>query len=218
MKDDKVHVFLNRLGLWLSKYKKVALWCAFALSAGAAGVYYYVAYYRSSLTTQAYQKLSFAEEYLRLDSLDIALNGAGNNIGLLGVIRKYASTPAANLAHYYVGVVYLRKQKYTDAIPHLEAFTTKNAIAESRRLSALADAFAELAKLPQAHDYYLRAATAGAADPIWASDCLFKAARVIEDTQPEQAIDCYKRIKQRYPRSPIVPVVEKCLSRLGVFS
>src|ERR1043166_2296856 len=47
-----------------------------------------------------------AEEYYRMDSVNLALNGDGQYPGFLTVIRKYSGTDAANLADYYAGSCY----------------------------------------------------------------------------------------------------------------
>ncbi len=41
-----------------------------------------------------------AEEYYRMDSLNLALNGDGQNLGFLKVIDRYGGTDAGNLADF----------------------------------------------------------------------------------------------------------------------
>ena len=46
-----------------------------------------------------------AEEYYRMDSVNLALNGDGQYPGFLKIISKYGGTDAANLANFMPAVV-----------------------------------------------------------------------------------------------------------------
>ncbi len=47
-----------------------------------------------------------AEKYFAEDSLNLALNGDGNYSGFLQIIDDYKWSEAANLSHYYAGVIF----------------------------------------------------------------------------------------------------------------
>ena len=66
-----------------------------------------------------------AEQYYLLDSFNLALNGDGLELGLLDVVDQYGSTPSGKLAHYYIGMIYLKQGNYEDAIAHLKSIKAK---------------------------------------------------------------------------------------------
>ena len=62
----------------------------------AGGWYVYQNYFKNPKEVKAADAMFKAEEYYRLDSTNLALNGDGQNWGFLKVIDKYGSTKAAN--------------------------------------------------------------------------------------------------------------------------
>src|ERR1700742_3682877 len=52
---------------------------------------------------QATEAMFHAEEYFRMDSIRLALNGDNINAGFLKIISRYGSTKAGNLAAFYAG-------------------------------------------------------------------------------------------------------------------
>ncbi|MFX5999199.1 hypothetical protein ABTF05_22725, partial [Acinetobacter baumannii] len=65
-----------------------------------------------------------AQQYFAIDSLNLVLNGDGQNKGALYVIKNYGGTKAANLAHYYAGVSYLKLGDFNNAVKYLKDFST----------------------------------------------------------------------------------------------
>jgi hypothetical protein len=53
-----------------------------------------------------------AVRYFESDSLNLALNGDGNNLGFLQIVEDYSGTKAGNLANYYAGVIYLKQGNF----------------------------------------------------------------------------------------------------------
>ena len=69
---------------------------------------------------EAQKAIYAAEYYFEKDSLELALNGAGESIGFLGIIDDYSSTASGNLAKYYAGICYLNLEDYEAAIDYLK--------------------------------------------------------------------------------------------------
>ena len=86
--------------------------------AGILGYRYYVNSQNEIALSEMYQ----AEIYFQNDSLDLALTGDGNSYGFLDVIEDYGLTKAANLAHYYAGVCYLKKGNFNASDRPLRRF------------------------------------------------------------------------------------------------
>jgi tetratricopeptide (TPR) repeat protein len=96
--------------------------------------------------------------YFESDSLDLALNGDGNHLGLLDIIDEYGGTDAANLAEYYAGTAYLLKGNYNTAIEYLGSFSSGDILIQGRAYSLTGDAYMELGNYGKAAEFYNKAA------------------------------------------------------------
>lgn len=165
-----------------------------------------------------------AEELYRMDSLDKALNGDGANQGLLRIISRYSGTPAANRARLMAGSIYLRKADYKNAIKHLEEFSSNVPQIQARGTALLADAYSEMGAATnnngnkeKAAGLYEKAASTFEKDDLNAADYLFRAGFLYESMgKTKEAIDAYKKIKEKYPKSDRAFDIDKYLARLGV--
>lgn len=167
---------------------------------------------------KASEELFTAESNFRKDSFNLALNGFQGKAGFLKVISKYGGTNAANLAHIYAGECYMHLGEYQKAIQHLEDFNPGSAIqAEAKVEGLLGDAYAELKKNNEAIDHYKNAGTLFPEDQAISSEYLFRGALLAEiNGKNDLAIELYKTIKDKYPRTDKGFVVDKFLARLGV--
>jgi len=102
---------------WLESNPKIVLGVLAPLVVVVGGYFGY-GYYIDGQENEAQKEMFQAQRYFEQhidavgDSLKFALNGDGNNLGFLDVIDEYSGTPAANLANYYVGVIYLKQGKF----------------------------------------------------------------------------------------------------------
>lgn len=149
----------------------------------------------------ANEQMFMAEYYFSVDSLDLALNGDGNNLGFYDIIDEYGRTPAGRLSHYYVGLILMKQGQFEDAIDHLKKFKSKDEILSAMAKGAIGDAYVELGDLDEALEYYLEAANKRPnyfVTPIFLS----KAAWVYEEQgELQKALDIYVQIKTEYFRS-----------------
>lgn len=173
-----------------------------------------------------------AEEYFRLDSVNLALNGDGQYPGFLTVIRKYSGTDAANLANYYAGSCYLKSGDNNNAVKYLKDFSTSARQIQARAYKLLADAYADQGKNPEALEYYKKAAHHFETDDNNSAEYLFMAAyfadRVMKNSK--EAIDLYKELKQKFSNAIITgnsdrggtgragDLADNYLAQLGVYS
>ena len=75
------------------------------------------------------------------DSLyNIALNGDDLNMGMLDVIEEFSGTNAANLAHYYTGMMYLNMNDYQNSIKFLSKFNSNDILLSSLATGSIGDA------------------------------------------------------------------------------
>lgn len=169
---------------------------------------------------KAVEAMFKAEEYYRADSLKVALNGDGINAGFLKVIDRYGGTKAGNLARFYAGDIYLQMGDFNNAIKHLKDFDTDAKQVQARSYKLLGDAYAESGKNSNALDAYKKAAHHFEEDDVNSSEYLFVAAyfadRVVKDQK--EAINLFKELKEKYPRTEKGFEADKYLAQLGVYS
>lgn len=120
--------------------------------------YYGYRYYVEQQDNEAQAQMFRSQFYFENDSLDRALNGAGGNPGFLTIIEDYSGTPAANLSHFYVGAIYLKKGKFNEAVEHLKSFSSSDLLVAPRAKALLGDAYMELNQLEDAISAYKAAA------------------------------------------------------------
>ncbi|MGY6559085.1 MAG: tetratricopeptide repeat protein [Nitritalea sp.] len=96
--------------------------------------------------------------YFEQDQTDLALAGDGDAKGFLDIIKQYGGTDAANLAHYYVGSIYMSESKYSDAVDYLKKFTANDYFVQAQAFALLGDAYLELNNTKEAISFYKKAA------------------------------------------------------------
>lgn len=158
-----------------------------------------------------------AEEYFRNDSLAVALNGDGQNKGFLNVIKNFDGTKAANLAHFYAGVIYLKTHDFNNAVKHLKDFDTESKQIQMIAYGRLGDAYSELGKKDEAVDYYKKAGKEFEADQFNSSEFLFRAGYLLESMgKNNDAVQVYKQIKEKFPKTEKGFSIDKYIYRLSV--
>jgi TolA-binding protein len=142
---------------WFERNPKLVIGIAagiMLLVGGFFGYRYYIGNQDGIAQNEMYQ----AVRYFEADSLNLALNGDGNNLGFLQIIDDYGRTDAGNLANYYTGAIYLKQGKYPLAIFHLEDFSASDLLVQARAYSLMGDAYMEQKDYENAAKYYDKAA------------------------------------------------------------
>jgi tetratricopeptide (TPR) repeat protein len=163
---------------------------------------------------EAQSQMFVAEQYFERDSFNLALYGDGNYYGFLDIIDEYKITKAANLAHYYSGISYLRMGEYESAIEYLKKFDSDDHMLAPLTQGALGDAYLELDDQEEALRHYERASSLN--DNAFLSPIfLFKAGRIYESLGDfTKALRNYERIKSDYPESQEARNIEKFITRV----
>ena len=161
-----------------------------------------------------------AEEYFRMDSSRLALNGDGQNPGFLSIISKYGGTDAGNLANYYAGVCYLKQNDNQNAVKYLKKFDSDAKQIQQRAYKLLGDAYGDLGNNKEALDYYKKAAHHFEADKQSSAEALGMAAYFAEKMVKDQkeAIALYTELKKKFPNTDEGRAADKYLGRLGVYN
>ncbi|WP_207493315.1 tetratricopeptide repeat protein [Aridibaculum aurantiacum] len=203
-------------GFW-EKNKKAIIGVSAAIIVLAAGWLAYKHLVKEPNNARAAEAMFKAEEFFRNDSLDLALNGNGQYKGFLHIINNFGGTPSANLAHYYAGVIYLKKQDFNNAVKHLKNFTTDADQVQMIAYGKLGDAYSEQGKKEEAVEQYKKAGKHFPEDEVNSSEFLFRAGYLLESMgKNQEAVDVYKQIKQKYPRTEKGFSIDKYIYRLSI--
>ncbi|MBX9732613.1 MAG: tetratricopeptide repeat protein [Chitinophagaceae bacterium] len=203
-------------GVWKNLQKPILAVLVVALVIGG-GYYGYKEYIQKPKEEKAADAIFKAQQYFAIDSLNLVLNGDGQNKGALYVIKNYGGTKAANLAHYYAGVSYLKLGDFNNAVKYLKDFSTDAKQVHLLALGCLGDAYAELNKKEEAIEAYKKAANTFEEDENNSSEYLFRAALLSETIgKTKEAISLYKELKEQFPKTEKGFQADKYINRLSI--
>ena len=198
---------------WFEKNPKIVIGII-AVLALTVGGYFGYRYYAGGQEDQAQKEMFQAVRYFEADSLNLALNGDGNNLGFLQIIDDYSMTDAANLANFYAGAIYLKQGKFPLAIFHLEDFSVNDLLVQARAYSLMGDAYMEQKDYENAAKYYDKASS-HKPNKQFTPVYLMKAALAYEKlNQNDKAIAAYQTIIDNYWESPEYQNAKKFKARL----
>ena len=171
-------------------------------------------YYMDSQNDAAQEEMFQAVFYFEADSLSKALNGDGNNYGFLEIIDEYGGTKAANLAHYYSGLIYLKQGEFGEAISQLNEFSASDLLVQAKAYALIGDAYMEQEQYGQAAEQYDQAADYKS-NAFFTPQYLIKAALAYEaNSNLEAAAQRYQRIMDEFPTASELQQAQKQYARL----
>ncbi|MDR2885516.1 MAG: tetratricopeptide repeat protein [Rikenellaceae bacterium] len=157
------------------------------------------------------EQLFIAEDYQQ------ALDGDGNNEGLLEVIDQWGSTAHGNLARQYAGICYMKLDKPEEALDVLSKYKTSkgapNVIVNAQNFGLRGDLLAKQGKDKEALDMY-RKAIAAAENSLTTPFYLKKAGILSEKTGDFAGAKAfYQRIADEFGMSMEARDIEKSIGR-----
>ncbi len=198
---------------WIERHPKIMGGIAIALALVVVG-YFGFNYYKSNLEADAQKEMFQAIYYFEADSLNLALNGDGNNLGFIDIIGEYGITDAANLAHFYAGVSFLKLGKFEAARLYLGDFSSNDLLIQARAYSLIGDAYMEEQNYKDAARYYEKAAN-HKPNKYFTPAYLMKAALAFERSeQVDKAIKAYDEVITKYWESAEYQNARKLKARL----
>ena len=181
-----------------------------------AGYFSYQHYVKGPEELKAADAVWKAEQYYRMDSARLALNGDGANQGFLRIISRFEGTKVANLSKFYAASCYIKLGDYNNAIKYLKDFKTSDKLISVRAIGLLGDAYAETGKKKEAVESYRKAGSVFEQDDHNSPEYLFRAGLLYQDLgNNKEAIDMFRIIKEKYPTSERGAEIDKYLARLG---
>ncbi len=204
---------LSRTEEFIEKNRGIVFGISGLILLVVAGVFGF-RYYKNSQNAQAQSEMFQAIYYFESDSLDLALNGDGNNLGFVDISEEYAITDAGNLANFYAGTAYLKQEKFKLAILYLEDFNSSDLLIQARAYSLIGDAYMELADYQNAASFYEKAANYKP-NKYFTPQYLMKAALAHEKLNANSAaIEAYQTIIDQYWESAEFQNARKYKARL----
>jgi len=198
---------------WMERHPKTTIGVLVALVLLVGG-YFGFQYFKDNQESEAQREMFQAVYYFEADSLDLALNGDGNNLGFVDIIDDYGITDAANLANYYAGAAYLKQGKYNVARMYLEDFSSNDLLIQARAYSLIGDTYMEEKSFEEAARFYDKAANYKP-NKYFSPAYLMKAALAFEKGNEEaRAIAAYDKIINEYFDTPEVQEARKFKARL----
>jgi tetratricopeptide (TPR) repeat protein len=163
---------------------------------------------------EASDQMYRAVEYFEKDSLNLALNGDGQNSGLLDVADEYGSTKTGNLAKFYIGCIYLKQNKLEDAKSYFEDFKSSDDMVSAACYAALASIAEQEKEFDKAAGLYQKASDVQK-NKFTSPQFLADAARCYESAENyASALRLYEYIKKEYPDSQEGSQIEKYITRV----
>ncbi len=213
MAEKETGIDLTRFELWIDNNKQLLSYIVGGLFVVVVGYLGFTKLYLGPKETEAQNQMFVAQKNFEKDSLNLALNGDVNYPGFLKIIDDYKWTKAANLAHYYAGIIYLKQGKFEDAIKQLKDFNGKDKMVSGMALGAIGDAYSELNQMDNAVEYYKKAAYNNENDmltPLF----LKKAGMALEfEKKYTDAKKLYQEIQTKYPNTVEGRDIDKYIAR-----
>ncbi|MEO7990201.1 MAG: tetratricopeptide repeat protein [Chryseolinea sp.] len=198
---------------WMEQNPKTVIGAALVILLVVGG-YFGFTYYKNNQNVQAQKDMFQAVYYFEADSLNLALNGDGNNLGFLAIIEDYGITDAGNLASFYAGASYLKQGKYELARLYLEDFSSNDLLVQARAYSLVGDAYMEEQKFEDAAKFYNKAANYKP-NKFFSPTYLMKEALAYEKlNQNDKAKEAYDKVISQYWESPEYNNARKFKARL----
>ena len=204
---------------WVERNQNKILGLVAIISIIVIGVFAYSKLIKEPKESSAFNKMYFAQKkfdeavLINNDSMyNIALNGDDLNMGMLQIIDEFGGTNAANLAHYYSGIMYLKMNDYPNSIKYLSEFSSDDILLSSLATGSIGDAFAELNQFDDAFDYYVKASKSNNnySSPMY----LFKAGLVaMRLNKFNRSEEYFSIIKQDYPNSTEAKNIDAFISK-----
>ena len=217
---DSSEVVIAKAKSFWDKYSKPLMIVSTLIILVIGGWYVYQNFFQKPKEAKAIEAMFWAEEYYRLDSVNLALNGDGQNLGFVKIVDKFGGTKAGKLASFYAGSCYLKLNDYEKAVKYLKKFSSSSDLVQARAYKLLGDAYADWGKNDEALSNYKKAGRHFEKDEANSPEYLFAAAYFADKVMKNQkeAISLYKELKEKYPRSQQAFDADNYLAQLGVYS
>jgi len=204
---------LGKTGKFVNENQKSLLFIIGAVVLLIAGYLVYLKVYLAPREVTAANQMYVAQDFWEKKDWDKAINGDAGYPGFVKIIDDYGSTKAANLAYYYLGIAYLNKGQYQQAIDNLTSYHGDDSMVAAEALGGAGDAYVELKNYDKAETYFKKAADK-ANNKFLSPLYLKKLGLAYEaDNDYKSADETYKKIKTDYYSSAEAQNIDEYIAR-----
>lgn len=205
---------LSKIEKYLEENRKSLTVIVGGILAIVVGYFAVDMFYQQPREQEGQLEIFKAQQYFESDSLSLALNGRGLDMGFMEVADKFSGTKAGNLANYYAGNCALRLGQYQEAIAFFDDFSSNDPILSVIAKGSIGDAFMEINQPKEALEYYSKAVN-GEENNLVVPFYLKKAGILAEsEGQLDQALKFYRRLKTEFKDSRDALDVDKYIARI----
>ncbi len=210
---ENVEQTLTKTEQFLEENYKPMLYGLIALVV-VVGIFWLGRTYLNKQTKEAQSQMFTAEQYFEQDSLKLALNGDGNNLGFIDIADQYKITKSGKLANFYAGACLMHLGEFEQAIDYLEKYSVKDEILAPEAKGLMGDANVELGDTEKGVKLYLEAAEMS--DNSFHSPIFLMKAAMAYETESKfpEALALYEKIKDKYPESSEGRNIDKYIARV----
>ena len=178
------------------------------------GVFWLLRMYTQKQNNEALSQMYMAEQYFSEDSLNLALNGDGNNLGFIDIAKEYKGTKSGKLANFYAGACMIHLGQFEEAIDYLNKYSLDDEILAPQAKGLIGDAKVELGDSEAGIKYYLEAAEM--AENSFHTPIYLMKAGMLHETEGNyaEALKLYERIQDKYAESNEGRSIDKYSARV----
>ena len=178
------------------------------------GIFWLLKMYTSKQNEEALSQMYMAEQYFGEDSLKLALNGDGNNLGFIDIAKEYKNTKSGKLANFYAGTCLMHLGEYEEAVNYLNKYRLDDEVLTPQARGLIGDAKVELGDNAAGIKNYLEAAKL--ADNAFHSPIYLMKAGMLYESEANyaEALKIYEQIQEKYPDSNEGRSIDKYIARV----
>lgn len=205
---------ISKIEKYLEENKKSLSVIVGGILAIVVGYFAVDIFYQQPREEAAQLEIYKAQQYFESDSLSLALNGNGLDLGFTEVADKYSGTKAGNLANYYAGICALNLGQFQEAISYFDNFSANDPLLSVVATGSIGDAFMEINQPKEALEYYNKAVS-GKENNLVVPFYLKKAGILAEsEGNLDQALKHYTRLKKEFKDSRDALDIDKYIARI----
>jgi tetratricopeptide (TPR) repeat protein len=198
--------------LFYDEYRRLAQGIGVALLVLVLAIPGYI-YYHQQQEQAANQQLGQILPVYEQGKYQQALDGTGDQAGLLTIADNYSNTDAGNLATFYAANALYRLEEYDRARTYFQRFEKEQDFLGASAFAAQAAIQENKGSLQKAAELYEQAASQYE-NKLTAPRYLLNAGQAYEEAgQYEAAMDAYQRIQEEYPESDQATKAEQYRAR-----
>ncbi|MBK6775152.1 MAG: tetratricopeptide repeat protein [Flavobacteriales bacterium] len=157
-KDLDISEVYTKSELFIEKNKKPLTIAAVALFVGVAAFVGWRQFVVGPAIKDAEENVWKAQYYFEIDSLDLAINGDGQWLGFEAIADEYGNTPTGDLAHSYLGAIYMKQEQWQMAIDHYEEADLGDDVLRVMAVGNIGDCYVEMNEMDKAVGQFEKAA------------------------------------------------------------